>query len=672
MSIEYVCGCGRQYPLAELYWSDTCKKIVCPWPTCSLQEIDSYFCRFQMDNLPSKEAAAYKNRSARTFACPDCRSTLQTIKHDKYTFFCAHCRWDSDSIQLTDEDPDTLMMVANTREREEHVFDVLLAHYQQRAAAQTSIQHTRSFMSKRSFTSASSSRFIKYSQRPPPAMQLGWKMENLDAKLKDTLSTVSSAVDTALVEQCRQKFPHHESFHGIDAVRAAQCDDMAAVSTLAQRNLCTPLLQSRDVSALCVESMASGAPGILVKPQINPMTGDSSMVVGASWWKKATLALHMLPSVTIRRVWEPKDAAIVVAWLLVENPLDEDIVLVLTQDGHGDVMMPSAPIRVGGYEDPNLIDTTGADILQFIGTVRPWNDIVSDKGTYWVDMTQAASAAVLVSRNYAKIKLETSVEMAPRCVHVNIAMYDAASSPSTLDVATMPLLSRFAVVVNIPAKAAAATKATDVKKRKWQLQTYLDRRDFQGAMTLLRFQAKHGEGSRLNTLWTAYCLFHMGEYVQALEHYEQVLAADIYKRVLARHETHAAINVYLAMCYYHLEYFDISSELLATYLATSDGHSNVAKNLLACNTFHLVDGVAAEKSLQLHLPQPVGHALVEHNVVVFRQGDVGLRLWPPLLGTVPEAKLNLALFHIKHDTFEKAFDLLDTFEPAQPIAYILK
>ncbi|ETV69161.1 hypothetical protein H257_15116 [Aphanomyces astaci] len=325
----------------------------------------------------------------------------------------------------------------------------------------------------------------------------------------------------------------------------------------------------------------------------------------------------------------------------------------------------------------------------------------------------------------------------------------------------------------IPAKAAAATKATDVKKRKWQLQTYLDRRDFQGAMTLLRFQAKHGEGSRLNTLWTAYCLFHMGEYVQALEHYEQVLkldteddstdasrsnpilanmaccylylsyydfaksalakivapadtataelhqrlrlvlaqrtndsevvdsllydlrtssipsqlaaaavlfhqrnfhgAADIYKRVLARHETHAAINVYLAMCYYHLEYFDISSELLATYLATSDGHSNVAKNLLACNTFHLVDGVAAEKSLQLHLPQPTrGHALVEHNVVVFRQGDVGLRLWPPLLGTVPEAKLNLALFHIKHDTFEKAFDLLDTFEPAQPIAYILK
>ncbi|RHY38303.1 hypothetical protein DYB34_004283 [Aphanomyces astaci] len=454
MSIEYVCGCGRQYPLAELYWSDTCKKIVCPWPTCSLQEIDSYFCRFQMDNLPSKEAAAYKNRSARTFACPDCRSTLQTIKHDKYTFFCAHCRWDSDSIQLTDEDPDTLMMVANTREREEHVFDVLLAHYQQRAAAQTSIQHTRSFMSKRSFTSASSSRFIKHSQRPPPAMQLGWKMENLDAKLKDTLSTVSSAVDTALVEQCRQKFPHHESFHGIDAVRAAQCDDMAAVSTLAQRNLCTPLLQSRDVSALfpsrpdlrvkrswrCVESMASGAPGILVKPQINPMTGDSSMVVGASWWKKATLALHMLPSVTIRRVWEPKDkdAAIVVAWLLVENPLDEDIVLVLTQDGHGDVMMPSAPIRVGGYEDPNLIDTTGADILQV-------------RTPYWVDMTQAASAAVLVSRNYAKIKLETSVEMALRCVHVDIAMYDAASSPSsTLDVATMPLLSRFAVVVNIP------------------------------------------------------------------------------------------------------------------------------------------------------------------------------------------------------------------------------
>ncbi|ETV97063.1 hypothetical protein H310_09887 [Aphanomyces invadans] len=455
MSIEYSCGCGRQYPLAELYWSDTCKKIVCPWPTCSLQEIDSYFCRFQMDNLPSKEAATYKNRSARTFACPDCKSTLQTIKHDKYMFFCAHCRWDSDSIQLTDEDPDTLMMVANTREREEHVFDVLLSHYQQKAAQTSGPHHTGTrSTSKRSVTTVSSSRFLKQSlaNRKQSVLQRNWKMEDLEMKLKETLSTAASAVDATLVEKCRLKVPQHERFHSVDAVKAAQTHDMAVVSTLAQRNLCTPLLQSRDVSALfpsrpdlrvkrswrCVESMASGAPGILVKPQINPMTGDSSMVVAASWWKKASLAIHVVPSITIRRLWElnassPNDA---VAWLLVENPLEEDVVLVV-KSIDGNARVPTAPIRVGGYEDPNLIDITGADIIKFI------------------DMADADTSAVLVSRNYAKIKLETSIDfVASRSpLELDIHVHDASAvdgSSAESDVSAMPLLCRFVVALDIP------------------------------------------------------------------------------------------------------------------------------------------------------------------------------------------------------------------------------
>ncbi|ETV97060.1 hypothetical protein, variant [Aphanomyces invadans] len=322
------------------------------------------------------------------------------------------------------------------------------------------------------------------------------------------------------------------------------------------------------------------------------------------------------------------------------------------------------------------------------------------------------------------------------------------------------------------AAKAAPKNAMDMKKRRWLLETYLDSRDYTGAMTLLRFQAKHGERSRLNTLWTAYCLFHMGEYMQALRHYEEVLkrdeeercadpsqsnpvminiaccylylryfdlaknalaqviepdaamadaqqrlrlllaqrtkdtgaihsllyeqsstvssqlasaavlfhernfqgAVDIYKRLLARHESHAAVHVYLAMCYYHLEYYDISSEMLATYLSAVDAHSMVARNLAACNTFHLVDGMSAEKSLNLRGDQrgAAGHALVEHNLVVFRDGELALRLWPALVDTVAEAQLNLALFHIKHDKFDKAYDMLDAFEPAQPIEYIVK
>ncbi|KAF0698257.1 Aste57867_11114 [Aphanomyces stellatus] len=443
MSVKYLCGCGRPYPLSELYWSDTCKKIVCPWPTCSLQEIDSYFCRFQMDNLPSKEAGAYKNRSARTFACPDCKSTLQTLKHDeKYLFFCAHCRWDSEAM-LTDEDPDTLMMVANARERDEHVFDVLLAHYQQKSQAASN----QLLASKRASAHSSSSRYLKplLPMRHTAPPQLGWKMEHLEAKLRATAATAVTGIDAALQKKCDDKFPSHVVFDDRtdDAAACAAESDMSKVSTLAQRNLCTPLLQTRDVGALfpsrpdlrvkrswrCVESMANGQPGILIKPQINPMTGDSSMVVAASWWKKATLAIHYLPTITIQRRWDAHG----VAWLLVENPMEEDIALVVVSQG-GRVPAPM-PIRVGAYEDPNLSDTSGQEIQDFI------------------DMKDAGTRPVLASRNYIKMKVEASgIATDDSAVELAIQMYEATSGES-MDVQAMPLLCSFAVALEIPRHA---------------------------------------------------------------------------------------------------------------------------------------------------------------------------------------------------------------------------
>ncbi len=62
----------------------------------------------------------------------------------------------------------------------------------------------------------------------------------------------------------------------------------------------------------------------------------------------------------------------------------------------------------------------------------------------------------------------------------------------------------------------------DLHKTTWHLQAYLERRDFQGALTLLRFQAKHGnkkDMGRNNTLWQAYVLFHLGDYDGALKLY---------------------------------------------------------------------------------------------------------------------------------------------------------
>lgn len=54
-----------------------------------------------------------------------------------------------------------------------------------------------------------------------------------------------------------------------------------------------------------------------------------------------------------------------------------------------------------------------------------------------------------------------------------------------------------------------------------------------------------------------------------------------------------ALNVYVALCYYKLDYYDVSQEVLAVYLQQVPD-STIALNLKACNHFRLYNGKAAE------------------------------------------------------------------------------
>jgi len=47
-------------------------------------------------------------------------------------------------------------------------------------------------------------------------------------------------------------------------------------------------------------------------------------------------------------------------------------------------------------------------------------------------------------------------------------------------------------------------------------------------------------------------------------HFQEAL--DIYKRYLVENRDFLALNVYVALCYYKLDYYDISQEVLDVYL----------------------------------------------------------------------------------------------------------
>ncbi|XP_017462052.1 PREDICTED: intraflagellar transport protein 56-like, partial [Rhagoletis zephyria] len=132
----------------------------------------------------------------------------------------------------------------------------------------------------------------------------------------------------------------------------------------------------------------------------------------------------------------------------------------------------------------------------------------------------------------------------------------------------------------------------------------------------------------------------------------------------------------IALCYYKLDYYDVSQEVLALYLAKNPS-SIIAGNLKACNNCRLFNGVAAESELRNLIdsfPANFSYArdLIRHNLVVFRSGEGAFQVLPLLMNSIPEAKLNLIIYYLKNDKNEEASSLIKDLEPKLPNEYILK
>ncbi|XP_056379757.1 intraflagellar transport protein 56 isoform X2 [Hyla sarda] len=157
-------------------------------------------------------------------------------------------------------------------------------------------------------------------------------------------------------------------------------------------------------------------------------------------------------------------------------------------------------------------------------------------------------------------------------------------------------------------------------------------------------------------------------------HYQE--AIDIYKRILLENRDFLALNVYVALCYYKLDYYDVSQEVLAVYLQQVPD-STIALNLKACNHFRLYNGKAAEAELKSLMDSTLSSfefakELIKHNLVVFRAGEGALQVLPPLVDVIPEARLNLVIYYLRQDDVQEAFNLIKDLDPSTPQEYILR
>jgi intraflagellar transport protein 56 len=135
----------------------------------------------------------------------------------------------------------------------------------------------------------------------------------------------------------------------------------------------------------------------------------------------------------------------------------------------------------------------------------------------------------------------------------------------------------------------------------------------------------------------------------------------------------SALHVYLALCYYKLDFYDISIEVLNAYLQKFPG-SPTALNLKACNQYKLYNG---KDALQILAPlidgsHDIDNPLIQHNLVVFKAGENALQVLPPIVEMIPEAKLNVVIHHLKNGDYMEAYHLIHDLEPQHTVEFILK
>jgi len=371
--------------LSHVYYSVDSQVIVSQHPESMIEELDSFYCPSCREFFVEGEAQLQGNRCSKCLGCPVCSCVLEIVALPpassdpstdpseppklKYCYCCSHCYWLSDGIGLVSTDPTAIssslfgsvlepsgsssfmkvkLMLKNETEdgrkmkRFSTMPSLLSVHSDARRRGISNVGDGNQMKLKRA---ASMLATRPVSDKNEKRMMIGEgpkKVDEIEQKLKEKLESL-------VVTDAKKDSPLFLDARGVyDAVLAPSDESPApeilrgainlhALSTVEER-LSAPFSQQMNVSHLlphrvpmstkrsrrCRKDAEEGKPGILIKPSVNPMEGDSSQPTNAGkWWKKDASAIHHVPHIkivalpNIQLLYELKTAPLV---LKITNP----------------------------------------------------------------------------------------------------------------------------------------------------------------------------------------------------------------------------------------------------------------------------------------------------------------------------------------------------------------
>jgi hypothetical protein len=312
---------GHVAPMGRCYHATASRRLsssIERHPPSTQPEIDSAYCPqcLSFHDVASASNLGYCPKTT-CQQCPQCQSVENINVDDQKCFYaCGYCDWNSSSIGLSTPCEDESQVEAAATALGQQLLE--------RRATQKQEEHYKSTLQTLEAVALEDIRRTKQPNHiyKDPSSNRPWSMDALTKSLENT--TIAPA--TKGLGQVVQETPRTNATSVASLLLSPQ-----------QLPLAIPLRPRK--SRRCRAELTEGRPGILVKPKLNPLEGDTSLRSGhGQWFKKDSSAILVLPRVSVER----QDQRAVL--LSVHNPT-----LGVVKLSFGPSFYPGEPV----FEDPS-------------------------------------------------------------------------------------------------------------------------------------------------------------------------------------------------------------------------------------------------------------------------------------------------------------------------------
>lgn len=334
--VLYVDHQGHPAPITECFHATASRRLsstVYRYPAASLQEVDSGYCPQCLtfhDATTAADLGYCSNKTATCQKCPLCLSVSSVHNDDVITtsdattgktecfYKCGMCDWTSKECNLTAAVPvpaaaeEQLSRLELAKAAEDMGTALAERRRQATQPVENLYQHVSESWKNRKKAQKQqekSTRMPKYS-----AATEAWSVETLEAKLNEKAAALQQP-------QYDKDAPLPTNIPGLELKRVTsedteeksesllssrhfpddlsllsyqlQCCHSAPITNPAQgeettksRLLPLPMPLTLRKSRRCRAELADGRPGILLKPKLNPLEGDSSLPTGHGQWHR--------------------------------------------------------------------------------------------------------------------------------------------------------------------------------------------------------------------------------------------------------------------------------------------------------------------------------------------------------------------------------------------------